>query len=812
MRKILLLLLLITAGVDMRAIPAYPAKSKMRKTDGAIVELTLRGDEHFSFYSGDDGNFYVKRSKLFVSITAEEIEAQWTARKQTNEQQRSGRKRIKRLPEVREYKGKKKGVVILIEFVGQEFSVSNPNAIYKQLFNQKGYKGNEMSGSVRDYFLEQSYGELDIEFDVAGPFKADKAMSYYGAPQGSNHDTCPWEIVIEGCKAADKELNFADYDWDGDGEVDQVFVIYAGNGQNYGASEYTIWPHEFFLSALNLQFKLDGTLINTYACSCELYGKSETQLDGIGAACHEFSHCLGIPDMYNTSAGTANAMLDWDVMCQGSYNNQGRTPAGFTAYERMFCGWLTPVELNKKTTVTGMQPLAAKPEAYILYNDNHPDEFYMLENRQPVGFDAGLNGHGLIITHVDYDHDIWYSNDVNANGAHPRCAVVPADNQPYLSANSLAADPFPGTNGVTAFSRFTTPSMTLFNADSEGNYYLKKPIDSITEDGQLISFIACRPELGIPTFTDSKTAGDYSWTVRWDAVADATGYELELTEQPVAKHDVEACRLLEEDFSGFYSKSNGLSDVSTKISNYVKSGSGWTGSKLFTSPDLLRIGTSSASGYIISPTFDIPASGEITVVIGVKPFAEGTQADGSLRFITNAGNESSSFIFEKEEKQVFHLSSRESRFRIGVYPVARIYLNYLAIYEGIFTEEELGITTAETKARVGRRKAMESISYSTTDTQYTFTGLTPGSTYFCRIRTEGEVNTSLWSEEISFIPEGKLITGDVNCDGNVDISDIVAIINNIAGTASYSRADVNEDNNIDISDIVAVINIIANGE
>lgn len=814
MRKITIIAFLLSIAADIMAIPAYPAKSQMRKKDGTSVELTLRGDEHFSYYSGNDGCFYVKRGKAFFDISTEDIEAQWTASKQHHEQQKqSSRRKIKRLPEVREYKGKKKGVVILIEFDDQGFAVSDPKTVYKQFFNQKGYKGYGMTGSVRDYFLEQSYGQLDIEFDVVGPYKANYAMSYYGAPSGSNNDTRPWEIVIEGCKAADKELNFSDYDWDGDGEVDQVFVIYAGFGQNYGASEFTIWPHEYFLGARSLQFKLDGTLINTYACSCERYGNEGETLDGIGAACHEFSHCLGIPDMYNTSAGTANGMMDWDVMCQGSYNNHGRTPAGFTAYERMYSGWLTPVELNERTTVTGMNPLATHPEAYILYNDNHPDEFYMLENRQPVGFDAGLSGHGLLITHIDYDKDIWASNDVNADGAHPRCAVVPADNQSYLTDESLAADPFPGTKGVTAFSRFTRPAMTLFNADADGNKYLKKPLDSITEDGQLISFVVCRPELGIPTFTDSQTAGDYAWTVKWDAVADAIGYELELTEQPVAKHDVEACRLLEEDFSGFYSKSNGLSDVSSKLTNYIKTGNGWAGSKLFTSPNLLRIGTSTATGYINSPASDLPSSGEITVVIGVEPFDANTKAEGSVRLTTNSGNTSQTFSFEKAGKKVFHFSSRDTRFRIGVYPVARIYLNYLAIYEGTFTEEELGIETtepAEAKSRIGRRKAMESLTYSTSDTQYTFNGLTPGSTYFCRVRTVGEVNKSEWCEEISFVPEGELVKGDVNSDGSVDISDIVAIINNIAGTASYSRADVNDDKNIDISDIVAVINIIAN--
>ena len=661
MKKTLLLLLLMITATELMAIPAYPAKKKLRKADGSQIEVTLRGDEHFSFYSGSDGSHYVRQSGKYVRISTEEIDRQWTERKQLFEQQQSSRRKSPVRRHATEYKGNKRGLVILMYFDDQEFSVSNPAALYKDQFNKIGYTGNGQTGSVRDYFLEQSYGQLDIEFDVAGPYKADYAMSRYGAPSGGGHDSSPWDLIVEACKKADKDVDYRNYDWNGNGSVDQVFVVYAGYGENYGASAYTIWPHEFNLAAVNKALTLDTKKVSTYACSCELYGteSEEKIIDGIGPACHEFSHCLGLPDMYDTSsAGTAQAMLNWDVMASGSYNNYGRTPAGFTAYERMFSGWLTPVELNSITDVTGMKPLAKNAEAYILYNDNHHDEFYMLENRQLVGFDAALNGHGLLVTHIDYDADKWSGNDVNSNAAHPRCAVVPADGSLYYTSSSLSGDPFPGSQEKTELTNYTIPAMKLFNENSDGSFLLSKPIDHITEEGELISFTACRPEMGIPNVTESKSAGERAWTLIWDAVEGAVSYELELVEQPAAKHDPEECLLLEEDFSGFYSKSNGLSDVSGKISNYMTSGTGWAGSKLFTSPKLLRIGTNTASGYINSPAMDMPESGEVTVVIGGGLFDQNTPVEGSVKIITNEENESQQFTLTKDGKLLFTFQKR----------------------------------------------------------------------------------------------------------------------------------------------------------
>ena len=126
-------------------------------------------------------------------------------------------------------------------------------------------------------------------------------------------------------------------------------------------------------------------------------------IEGIGTICHEFTHCLGLPDIYDTAYGGGYGMGYWDLMNSGSYNSNGYIPAGFTSYEKMYCGWSQPIELKNDTVITGMKPLSEGGESYIIYNDANRNEYYLLENRQKTGWDAGIPGNGLLVIHVDYD-------------------------------------------------------------------------------------------------------------------------------------------------------------------------------------------------------------------------------------------------------------------------------------------------------------------------------------------------------------------------------------------------------------------------
>ncbi|MBR6885705.1 MAG: M6 family metalloprotease domain-containing protein [Prevotella sp.] len=758
MKKTLILAMLMLCCVAAKAIPAYPSKKTVTLSDGTTVTLMLRGDEHYSFYTDEDGRAYrMDATGNYVRVDLEQVQKIWGERLQKANQARINRSRARRVGTPSgALTGKKRGLVILVEFQDIKFSVEDPVAVFKDFFNKEGYSDFGMKGSVRDFFKAQSYGKLEIDFDIVGPYVMSQKESYYGKPTEDSNDTNPYEMVSEVVKRAEAEVNYPDYDWDGDGEVDQVFVIFAGHGQNYtGADPNLIWPHESALRYHGGSLKLDGVTVDTYACSSELYGTQGETLMGIGTACHEFSHCLGLPDFYDTNGQVNYGMGSWDVMDSGSYNGEGRgcIPAGYTSYERMFAGWITPIELKDMTRIEGMKPIAESPEAYILYNENNKNEYYLLENRQKVGFDQALYGHGLLVLHVDYDEEVWASNRVNAAASRQRLTIIPADGKTSLSNES--GDPFPGRGGVTELTNYTSPAATLYNENVDGKKLMSKPIDNIKESADgLISFVACRPELAIPEPDGgTEVPGEAAFTVTWPAVAGATSYELEVTEIGSASENPAEALERSFDFKEFESKTAGFTDVSTKMGDYGLPR--WTGSKLFTSPNRLRIGTSSATGYVRTATWDVPQSSEMTIAIRGKLYKEGTPVKGKIRVAF--GNEGDAATYEEQTFEltedglmVFSFAIRKNLFWIEIRPDACMYMDYLAIYDGIWTAEQLSASAAKQNGQ-GPRRASTVTTYTTNTNSYTLKDLNTKSRFIYRVRALGDENTySQWSEEQTF--------------------------------------------------------------
>lgn len=445
MRKTILILSLLMAVMTVMAVPAKRGIWKTLKlTDGTEVRAQLMGDEHVHFYVSDDGTKYMASGDdVFAPVDDARIARIAMERRAP---MRSAKRRMKsplkaEMGERTHYLGQKKGLVILVEFTDIQFMASNNLEKYKKVLNQENYSEGSFKGSVSDYFKAQSAGQFELDFDVVGPYTLSHNCKYYGENNSQGDDKRPDEMIVEACQQADAEVDFADYDWDGDGEVDQVFVVYAGKGEADGGAASTIWPHMYYLSATDKAMELDNVTIDTYACSCELSGNS---IAGIGTFCHEFSHCMGFPDFYDTSYSGWFGMGSFDLMCGGSYNGNSFLPAGYTAHEKMMCGWQEPTVLaDKDTLVEGMLPMSSHGETFIIYNESHPDEYYMLENRQKSGFDASYPARGMLITHVDFNKEIWEWNipnvEITANSAehsyygypvndHQRMTVVHADN------------------------------------------------------------------------------------------------------------------------------------------------------------------------------------------------------------------------------------------------------------------------------------------------------------------------------------------------------------------------------------------------
>ncbi len=696
---------------------AVPAKRGITRTltlaDGTTVEATLAGDEYAHYYVTADGRLLVADDTSLTDegtlLTADGEEGVYRyvsqdsllARRQARARASNARRMVRASAQQRStsYRGSRKGLVVLVNFSNLEMVTTQQD--WDAFFNQEGYNVNGMQGSVHDYFLEQSYGAFDLTFDVVGPVTVSHPYSYYGSGDESNVPS----MVSDACKLVDSDVDFSVYDWDGDGYVDQVFVIYAGYGESQGASESTIWPHEWQLSGNVSTLKLDGVTIDTYACSCELYGSGKAGMavvmDGIGTACHEFSHCLGLPDFYDTSSSGSNYGMDvWSVLDYGSYNADGYVPAAFTAYERNFCGWLDLTELSSATHVSDMPCLTDEAVAYIVRNDNNSNEYYILQNIQQTGFNTSAYGHGLLVQHVDYDATAWSNNAVNTSASHQRMTIFAADNTYGQYGRNANGDPFPGTSGNTSLTNTSSPSSTLYNSNTDGQKLMSKPIENIDETMGLISFdfMGGSPSIGTPTATEATdiVLNGCSFTANWTAVSGATGYEV-LLSPVVDESDPWNNLLLEEDFAPCFTDDYGTTDISSTLDTYLSSSTttGWTGQNLYTSPYGLRIGSGSKRGYIMTPGVNVPMGDDVTFIFTVN-FGDAGKGEGEV-FVSTASGISTYSPFSGS--QAGSLLSGISdwtygNFYMGLYSVSELYLEALYIFDGDYSWDDFTSSTA----------------------------------------------------------------------------------------------------------------------
>ena len=353
--------------------------------------------------------------------------------------------------EIRHYEGEKKGLIILVEFADVHFATDNPLQTWSDIANKQGYSENEAIGSVSDYFYDQSYGKFRLTFDVVGPVVAAHNHEYYGenkdwGPPTGWFDKNVGELVEEACKGVADKVNFADYDWDNDGEVDQVFLLYAGRGENDYARKDSavIWPHMASL-ILDWDYKdgvvIQGKRINIYACSNEIWSNSlHPHLAGIGTFCHEFSHCLGLPDLYNTIGSGKSVLGDYDLMDYGSYLGEGWCPVGYSSYERYVCGWLTPEPTDDPAAISGLSPLHTSPDVRIYRTSADANDYYLIENRKKESWDRYFPKAGLMAWHIDYDAEAWATNVVNNDPNHLRVERLTLDKIPTSIADISLED------------------------------------------------------------------------------------------------------------------------------------------------------------------------------------------------------------------------------------------------------------------------------------------------------------------------------------------------------------------------------------
>ena len=377
--------------------------------------------------------------------------------------------------------GEHRSVVILVEFADKGFTIENPNDFYTRMLNEPGFSDYESTGSARDYFISNSNSVFIPQFDVYGPVVLDKPYSYYGKNSFWGQDANPWDMVVEACELLDDEIDFSLYDRNEDGIIDNVYFFYAGYGEADGGGANTIWPHSYDITSVSWHpYMFDGVRLDHYACSNELQKVNNDLPDGIGTFCHEFSHVLGLPDLYSTTYNSAFTPFTWDILDHGSYNNNSRTPPNYSSYERYALDWINPEILYEGDEIM-LNPLSETNEAFIFLTDND-NEYFLFENRQQKGFDEFIPGHGMLIWHVDFDMRKWLNNTVNNTASHQNVDLIEADNR--KNQYSLEGDSFPGSQNVNEFSCETTPAFVSWD---KGNMPLRLFNIEESEDG-IITF------------------------------------------------------------------------------------------------------------------------------------------------------------------------------------------------------------------------------------------------------------------------------------------------------------------------------------
>ena len=393
------------------------------------------------------------------------------------------------------YHGERRQLTVLAEFNDRPFKGDEAATIaqWNKIFNAKNLSEAPFKGSVHDYFYAQSYGDFDLTFDLVYVKVKGDAKKYASDATDENSRFLVQDIMEV---LQTRNIDWSLYDWNGDGFVNQLLIVYAGHGMNDYSGDDLIWPHQWWMSDHFQDGKQEpycDPIPVTYNdkeykvdCYCALQELTKNDDYGsFGTICHEYTHCFGFPDYYNNSRSYLGG---WELMDSGNYNGEGYSPAGYSAHERWLMGWLTPTELTTATTVTNMPALSDEPKAYLIRNDGWKNEYYFIENRQKTGWDAEIPGHGVIVFHIDFEPSVWTSTKIMPNSSsNKRYTIFPANNNTSTSSSNVSkwGYPYQGNDSLTNFS---TPKAMLNHENVDGDSLMSKPITNMIVNDGMASF------------------------------------------------------------------------------------------------------------------------------------------------------------------------------------------------------------------------------------------------------------------------------------------------------------------------------------
>ncbi len=525
MRSTAIIFLLFISVYSAFAVKAYPKAVKVTQPDGTSIMVLIHGDEHYRYVTtlsgipvacGTDGFYHFAEAPNADIIRANNSMPYKTLAASVKT---------------------RKSLILLVQFSDVKFSVDNPKTHFDKMLNQEGYSDFEATGSAKDYFKDNLNGYYNISFDVTDVISLPQTIAYYGQDDESVPSVVTYDVnmpllIRDACEAVRSKYNFADYDLDNDGVVDHVFVFFAGYNEAEGGDKNTIWPHTFSVESKNYIY--NGKKIGTYGCASELKGASGRLPAGIGTFCHEYSHSLGLKDLYdvNYASGGLSKCL-WktlSIMDEGNYNNEGRTPPYYCAIDRELSN-VAEFSLLSVDREYSLSPINVNG-TILKANTSIRDEYYLFENRSSSQkWDKYIGGNGMVVYHIDksvnYAGGIkayvrWDKNLINADASHECADLV----ESLDSASIVSQVFFPGQGNVKEFSATSNPGFEDWNGDPLGMKLL-----NIRQTGENVAFNVVKDDTErllqviAPQVTPyqkdalvkwkTNKEGIFSWGLRW---------------------------------------------------------------------------------------------------------------------------------------------------------------------------------------------------------------------------------------------------------------------------------------------------------
>lgn len=840
MKKILLIAVLAALTLAVKAVPAHPKPVRGQQPDGSFITICLHGDEWRHFNTTEDGYSVVKDKRgyyVYAELTdgrlqptsrvahdiaqrsatekamlanTKKMQAPAMEKSQAEEKMRVEAHQRRTLANRRASSNRRatsysnfRGLVVLVQFDDREFSRPDYLDIAEGMLNTENYTGYDdqvYTGSVRDYFYDNSYGKFQPQFDVVGPVTVD-----YSQNDGRNKYR---EIACAALDAIDDDVDFSLYDGDEDGFVDLVYFLIAGNGSNYSGNESGLWwPHRSAIYKNNAYVVKDGVTFWDYASSVELYGwtsvPSSVIIDGIGTICHEFSHVLGLPDFYDAdyadSGGQSNDPDKWSVMAGGSYNNNARTPVGYSLYERYAVGFVDEIQtITAKGNYT-LEPLQTSETGYRI-DSSVDDEFFLFENRQKSTFkwDEYLPGEGMLVHRVDKTSaTAWSDNKVNCDPTHNYYEVVRAGG---VEHKSTAYDVFPGTANVTELDNNTTPANLKSWAGEEtlwGLYNIREEEDAsghknivfnVSSGGGTVKPSQVAVSNITPTSaTVTWTAANDDYRIRYRTAAiEATifedGFEDGLDQWTIYTEG----EAMDED-GWLRARINGIEAHS---GDYVASAWSWYNNVVY-----------DADNWLVTPQVILGNTLKFWVLT-YSGFPDSYEV-----LLSTTGNATADFTITLQAlaEAPTNGSWNEVEIDLSAYTGQ---LGYIAIHHKskncfYLLIDDFGIYANGVEAGEWQTATVSESSVE-------LKGLTPATTYEVQVQSFIDEDTSAWSEPAYFATD-EIPQGDTNGDGKVDAQDASLVLQYVANKIStILNADVNGDGKVDAQDASLILQYVAN--